>query len=126
MDFFGIGAGIGARAERAAARYLKREAGLRIVARNYRSGRYETDIIAYDKKSGCIVFVEVKCRPAYAAVPGFYAAASARKSACLKACAKAFLRENGASGRSFRFDAVEVNHDGNGNFVAINHFENYM
>lgn len=131
MDFlkkiaaiFGFKFDIGSRAERATARFLKREAGLKIFLLNYRKGHCETDIVAYDKKSDCIVFAEVKCRPIYAKVDGYYAATSKKKAACLKKSAKDFLRENFALGKNYRFDVVEVIHDGCGKFVGINHFEN--
>ena len=115
---------LGGRAERAAAKFLRHEKNLKILARNYRSGRYEIDIICYDKSADTIVFAEVKCRPVYAKVRGYYSATSKKKSACLRQCARAFMRENGAYGRSFRFDVVEVNHDGSGNILEILHFEN--
>ena len=115
---------LGRRAELAAAKYLRREKKLKIIARNYRSGRYEIDIICYDKPSDTIVFAEVKCRPVYAKVRGYYSATSPKKRAFLRQCARAFMRENGAFGRNFRFDVVEANHDGNGKIVEILHFEN--
>ncbi|MBO7522181.1 MAG: YraN family protein [Opitutales bacterium] len=115
---------LGRRAESAAAKFLKREKKLKIIARNYRSGRYEIDIICYDKPADTIVFAEVKCRPVYAKVRGYYSAASKKKSAFVRACARDFMRQNRAFGHSFRFDVVEVNHDGSGNIVEILHFEN--
>lgn len=51
----------GAEAERAAADWLRRE-GYLIMDTNWRSGRYELDIVA--QKGDCIHFVEVKCRRA--------------------------------------------------------------
>lgn len=52
---------IGARAERAAVEWLRRE-GFLIMDTNWRSGRYELDIVA--QKNGAVHFVEVKCRRA--------------------------------------------------------------
>lgn len=51
----------GARAERAAAEWL-RSRGYLIMDTNWRSGRYELDIVA--RKGDTIHFVEVKCRRA--------------------------------------------------------------
>ena len=115
---------LGELAENKAADFLKRKAKLKIIARNWRSGHYETDIIAYDKISNCLVFAEVKCRPMHAKVAGFYAATSKHKSECLKKCARAFMAKSHMQNYSRRFDVVEVNHDGEGCIVEINHFEN--
>ena len=115
---------LGELAEDRAAVFLKRNANLKILARNWRSGHYETDIIAYDKNSNCLVFAEVKCRPTHAKVAGFYAATSKHKAECLKKCARAFVAKSHMQNASRRFDVIEVNHDGDGNIVEINHFEN--
>jgi putative endonuclease len=48
----------GTRSERAAARFLQRKLGYRILRRNYSCPRGELDIIALDGK--CLVFVEVR------------------------------------------------------------------
>ncbi len=123
--FFTSRRSIGSRAERAAACYLKKSKHLKVLALNYRHSHYETDIVCYDKASDCIVFVEVKCRPLGAKVAGYYAATSKRKKSNLKKSAIAFLRENFAYGKNYRFDVVEVEHDERGNFVNINHFEGF-
>ena len=115
---------LGETAEDRAADYLKRAAGLKILARNWRFGRYETDIVAFDAETDTIVFAEVKCRPVYAKVAGYYAATGRRKADCLKKCASAFVAKKRLRDKNRRFDVLEVNHDGKGNVVEINHFEN--
>lgn len=52
---------IGAKAERAAVEWLRRE-GFLIMDTNWRSGRYEIDIVA--QRGDTVHFVEVKCRRA--------------------------------------------------------------
>lgn len=52
---------IGARAESAAVEWLRRK-GFLIMDTNWRSGRYELDIVA--QKGDTVHFVEVKCRRA--------------------------------------------------------------
>ena len=124
-SFFALYNSIGRRAERAAARYLRKNKRMKILCLNYRHSHCEIDIVCRDKFSDCLVFVEVKCRPLGAKVAGYYAATSKRKTANLRKCARAFLRENFAFCKTYRFDVVEVEHDGSGNFVNINHFEGF-
>lgn len=96
---------LGDAGENAAAKFLKKR-GLRIVKRNYRSGRDEIDIIAAD--AGTLVFVEVKTRSADALVPGYFAAVQKRKKAAIRRCAKAYMRALPRAPKSFRYDVVEV------------------
>jgi putative endonuclease len=57
----GVTQAIGAAGEKAAVEWLERE-GFEILARNWRSGRYELDIVA--RRSDTLHFVEVKTRDA--------------------------------------------------------------
>ena len=92
--------------ERVAELYLKRN-GFRILARNYRAGRHEIDLIALDKATDTVVFVEVKARTA-----GSYGrpmeAVNAAKQRYLRFAAQQWLAENGGAERSARFDVIEV------------------
>ena len=95
---------IGVYGERCAVRHLV-AAGLRVVARNWRSEQGEIDIIAYDED--VLVFCEVKTRrsdafgsPAEAVVP-----AKARR---LRRLAAQWLAEHPGPPREVRFDVVEV------------------
>lgn len=96
---------LGDAGENAAAKFLKGR-GMRIVKRNYRSGRDEIDIIAAD--AGTLVFVEVKTRSANALVPGYFAAVQKRKKAAIRRCAKAYMSALPRAPKSFRYDVVEV------------------
>lgn len=51
----------GMRGEEAAVRYLE-ASGYHILQRNMRFGRYEIDIVAYDRQEDTLVFAEVKTR----------------------------------------------------------------
>ncbi len=94
----------GARGERLAARHLRR-AGLRVVARNYRTTEGEVDLIAREGRD-TLVFVEVKTRragePAEAVTP--------EKQQRLTLAALHFLRRHGLLGVGVRgrFDVVAI------------------
>jgi putative endonuclease len=95
---------LGARGERAAARYLRRR-GWAIVARNYRGRAGEIDLVALDGDT--IVFVEVKTRRG----DGFGApleAIDAAKRRQVARVADEFLRQHGLEERDIRFDVVGV------------------
>lgn len=94
--------------EDAAAKFLRAK-GMKILARNFRSGKNEIDIVCRD--AAALVFVEVKTRKSGAAVNGFYAAVAKGKKAAVRAAAKDYLREMKISPKTLRFDAVEVAYD---------------
>ena len=92
--------------ERLAARHLRR-GGYRILAKNWRSYRHEIDLIAREKSTGTVVFVEVKTR-----TPGSYGrpadAVNADKRRFLRLAAEAWLMEHGGMEQPARFDVIEV------------------
>jgi len=96
---------VGQRAEEKAAVYLKKEKGFRILARNWRSGKDEMDIIARDKD--VLVFVEVRARQSKALVPGYHTV-NARKKKALRRCALSYLRQMRTPAEHYRFDIVEI------------------
>ncbi|MFM7751212.1 MAG: YraN family protein [Opitutaceae bacterium] len=98
----------GAAAEEAAARWLEKERGFRIAARNWRNPddrREEIDLVARD--GDALVFVEVKARARHALVPGYYAV-NRRKKSVLRRAITAYLRRLREKPRTFRLDVVEV------------------
>ena len=95
---------VGHYGEDVAARHLT-EAGLQIVARNWRCGEGEIDIVARDGDT--LVICEVKTRSA----TGFGLPAEAvtrRKADRLRRLAYLWLLENPAGGAEVRFDVVSV------------------
>lgn len=95
----------GAAGERAAEKFLRERRGFEIVARNWRSGRDEIDLVCRD--GDVLVFVEVKARSAGALVPGYYAV-DRRKKKAMRRAIHAYLTGLKSRPRTFRFDIVEV------------------
>ena len=96
--------GVGRYGEDVAVRHLT-EAGLRVLARNWRCAEGEIDIVALER--GAIVICEVKTRSS--AVCGLPVEAVTRKKADrLRRLAALWLQENPAGGADVRFDVVSV------------------
>jgi len=94
--------------ERAAERFLKKH-GHRILARNvtYRQG--EVDLVAQEKRTGTICFVEVRSRhlDGDACVEPEATITAAKRRRVISA-AKTFLAQRRATDRPVRFDVVTV------------------
>ena len=115
---------IGARSERAAAVWLRRNRGFTLVAKNWRNPRdrrEEIDLICLDH--GILVFIEVKARSLRALVPGFYAI-DRRKKSVLRRAVRAYLRGLRNRPLTFRFDVVEIGLTGENAVGEVLHFEN--
>ncbi len=113
---------IGRMGENYAVKFLRQQKNMKIVARNAKIGKLETDIIALD--GNCLVFVEVKTRSESAQVDGFYAAISRKKMDNLKKFARLYIGSMKNKPKTWRFDAVDIRYDSNEKIVSINHFEN--
>lgn len=107
--------------ERAAADYLRYRLGYELVARNWRSGREEIDLVC--RQGAILVFVEVKTRSERALVPGVYAV-DHRKKKALRRAIHSYLNGLRRPPRTFRFDVVEVTSGPAGGAARILHFEN--
>ncbi len=94
---------IGQRGEELAARHLIKQ-GWIILARNWRSGRQELDIIAKDE--GQIVFIEVKTRSSRRFGHPIEFINSAKQDHMVKAATQ-WLMSHGWDGE-FRFDLIGV------------------
>ncbi len=90
--------------ERLAQAYLERR-GYRLLAKNYRAGRHEIDLVMRD--GAYTVFVKVKARASTAyGMPG--EAVSAAKRRFLTIAAQSYLAEHALLDSPARFDVIEV------------------
>lgn len=104
----------GVRCEAAAARHLA-EAGWRIVARNYRFGHGEIDLIA--RQGDTVLFVEVKGRTGSEHGHPLLAV-TRRKQRQIERVARQWITRFGRPGDVYRFDAVAVLPEGRGRIVV--------
>lgn len=89
--------------EGVAVRHLER-AGCRVLDRNWRSGRFEIDLVVRD--GPVVAFVEVKTRRPGPQHPT--EAVDRRKRAHLRKAAAAWIGTHRPSAREYRFDVVSV------------------
>ena len=115
---------IGRRGEDVAVAHLEAK-GYRVLDRNYRFGREEIDVVAFEPTpnddGGMIVFVEVKARSGdgYGAPE---AAVDQAKQKAIRRVAEAYLHERRLIPSPTRFDVVAVRF-GRGE-AEVTHFEN--
>lgn len=89
--------------EDVAARYLERT-GCRVLARNWRAGRLEVDLVVRDRRA--IAFVEVKTRRSGPQRPS--EAVDRRKRTRLRKAAAAWIATRPERAAEYRFDVVSV------------------
>jgi putative endonuclease len=103
---------LGPLGEDLAARHLVADDGLEIIARNWRlrAGelRGELDLVALDRRAGCVVVCEVKTRRDAERFGGALAAVSPRKRGKVRALTAAFLREAELRVGRVRLDVIAV------------------
>ena len=112
-------AAIGQAGEREAERILKAK-GFRVLARNWRSGRDEIDLVCGDDEA--LVFVETRVRSVDALVGGYASITKKKKQAVRRAC-RSYLSKTRPKPKTQRFDVVEVEHR-DGEILVARHFEN--
>ncbi len=95
---------LGRRGERVAERYLRRK-GLRILARNVRSGVGEIDLVALDDDT--LVFVEVRSR-SEGSWAGGLESIDARKAKALRRACGAYIQSMPGEVEQIRIDVVAV------------------
>jgi len=109
---------LGLAAEEAACRFLERERGMTIVARNVRTPAGEIDIVARD--GPVLVFVEVRCRSRDdRGLPE--ESVGRAKRLRVAAAAKRYLAEAAPEGwQEARFDVLAL--DGTGEGASVRHY----
>jgi len=100
----------GIRCEQIAARHLT-DTGWRVVARNYRFGHREIDVIA--RRGEIVAFVEVKGRTGTACGHPLDAV-TPRKQREIERVARQWIARFGRPADVYRFDAIAVRIDGGG------------
>ena len=95
---------IGARGEDAAEDAYRRR-GYRVIARNWRCGLGEIDLVV--ERGDVLVFCEVKSRRG-AVFGGGYEAVTRRKQVKLRSLAEAFLQAHESRPQAIRFDVASV------------------
>lgn len=98
------GQDLGPLGEEIAARYLE-AAGYRVLARNYRLGRREVDLVV--GREGLIAFVEVKTRSGAGYGHPLHAV-TRRKRNEIERVARAWVQRNADPAVTYRFDAIGV------------------
>ena len=106
---------VGRRGEELAAQYLVQR-GWRVLARNYRAGPREIDIVA--ARDDVVAFVEVKTRTTSSGGTTLEPIRRLKRRAVV-AAARRWIHENGRRGCAYRFDAVGV--ELKGGRVVIEH-----
>jgi putative endonuclease len=101
-----------------AARHLERR-GWTVIARNYRAGRHEIDLIAY--RGGIVAFVEVKARKGERFGNPLEAITAAKRDS-VQRVADRWVRSHGREYLTYRFDAIGVAGMGSGK-ALIQHVE---
>lgn len=107
---------LGKYGENLAVRYLEKK-GHEVLARNYRFGRGEIDIIS--RFNGIVVITEVKTRNSIA-LGQPYQSVSRKKQQQLIKLSNAYIRENNIQ-EELRFDVISIIHNRKG--TEINHIE---
>lgn len=110
---------IGRRGETEAERSLKCR-GYRIVARNWRSGKDEIDLVCLDGET--VVFVETRTRRSGSLVGGYESIGRRKRDALNRVC-RAYLGKLKPRPKAFRLDVVDVEHEA-GQIIEVRHYEN--
>jgi len=121
-----VGARHGAWGEDVAAEYLRR-GGFEIVERNVcpvaRDGRLEIDLVAWERRTDTMVFVEVKQHASLSLYARRLRSVNRRKKENLRRACNAWRRSNKWHG-AYRFDVIEIYGVPEGGAPVIDHIAN--
>lgn len=121
-----VGVAHGAWGENVAAEYLRR-AGFEIVERNPHpvadDARLEIDIVAWERLSDTMVFVEVKQHRRVSPYARRLQSITRKKKENLRRACQAWRRQNRWKG-AYRFDVIEVYGEPEGGLPILDHIEN--
>lgn len=107
-------------AEDAAAQFLRGK-GWKVLARNWRRGRAEIDLVC--RSGGTLVFVEVRARQVGALVGGYDSIRRNKKDTLRRACLL-YRQELRNPPPTWRLDVIEAVLNEQGEVARIRHFEN--
>lgn len=97
---------LGKHGEDIATKYLQ-SLRYRIDGRNVRYGKYEIDVVAYDRKEKMVVFVEVKTRSSHSDAYPIHTAMHQKKRSALRKAIAHWVHEHDYDGPA-RIDLVSV------------------
>lgn len=110
----------GAKGEKLALNYCKKELGFRLITKNWRHRRGEIDLICLDKD--CLVFIEVRLRKATSLVSGVHSISRSKKS-LLRRSALAYLNRIQKHPKTYRFDIISIAYKQSKGY-EISHYRN--
>lgn len=111
---------IGDLGEAVAADYLQYQEGYKILAKQWKRGGYELDIVARDED--VLVFVEVRSRKVGSKVSGYHSITRKKRRSLQNAC-KTYLNTMRRRAPHFRFDIIQIAHASSGD-RTVTHFKN--
>lgn len=106
--------------ERLAERHLRRKAGMRLLARRWRKGHGELDLIMVDGE--VMVFVEVRVRTGEADRLAPYHSIGKGKWRVLRSTALAYVRQSRWKPAAVRFDVVGIRRRKDGTVDDLTHW----
>ena len=113
---------LGRRGERLAAKFLK-HSGHRILARNVKTPFGEIDLVAREKVSGRLIFVEVKTRTSRKFGSPLYAVTAAKQKSII-ANSLVYLKKNRLCDAPARIDIIAIDLDNNGDLKILEYIKN--